>query len=64
MLRLPTIVLCVLLLAGCGGARTAGPVQVEGRLSAAQGERRALTPAELAGRVAEMENQRLVVDGK
>jgi hypothetical protein len=47
VLRQSTIVLVVFLLVGCGGTRTAGPVQVDGRLSAAPGERRVLTPAEL-----------------
>jgi DNA-binding phage protein len=48
VLRLPLALLVLVFgLTGCGGTRVAGPVQVDGRLSAAQGERRALTPAEL-----------------
>ena len=42
------LLMCLsLCLGGCGGARVTGPVQVDGRLSAAQGERRVFTPTEL-----------------
>lgn len=42
-----TVMWLSLCLSGCGGTRLSGPVQVDGRLSAAQGERRVFTPAEL-----------------
>ncbi len=47
VLRCAPAFLIACCLAGCGGSRPAGPVQVDGRLSAAAGERRALSPGEL-----------------